>query len=138
MWHENLDNNIYLRKIYSEIPMLIGVRIDKIEILDEGNRISLIFDMPYYADTPPEKWKVNSYNSTVVQIDFFGIRELAIRSDNNIYSGTIEIYKNDSNLLNILIEGTVEMKLVAEVGTIQSVGGYCNDISKLFNSSNII
>lgn len=129
MWFENFDNYIFLNKLYLEKPLLIDVRIAKIEILDEGDRVSLLFDMPYYADTPPEKWKVNGYNSIIVQMDFFAIRELAIKSVNNTYSGTIDICKTECDFLKVTIIGTVNIDLVAESGIIQSVEGYCKDIS---------
>ena len=70
MWHESLDKNVFISNLYNEIPELKNVRIAQIKIVDEGDRVTLVFDMPYFADKPPKKWIDAGYNTTIVYLDF--------------------------------------------------------------------
>jgi hypothetical protein len=46
------------------VGLLKNVRIAEMNIHDEGRIISIKFDMPYYAESPPNKW-VELGNNTV-------------------------------------------------------------------------
>lgn len=126
MWHENLEGNKFIANLYTEIPKLINVRIAKVEIQDEGNRISISFDMPCFADKIPPKWQIRGYNTVNVHLDFFGIREVSLNSTQNTYRGNLEIQKEETGLLTVKVSGKVDMKIIAESGLIQAVEGYCN------------
>jgi len=108
--------------LYDEIPLLKNVRIASISIGDEGNRVRVIFDMPSYADFPPCKWE--ACNVTVVEVEFFSISKLTIGSISNSYRGDISIEKDVEGWLEITIEGTLNLSIVAEVGLIQRISGY--------------
>ena len=69
--------------IYTSVPSLNDVRIEKIAITLEGDQISIGFDMPFYSDKPPIKWVEQGCATTFVEIDFSDIKEVAIKSDNN-------------------------------------------------------
>ncbi|MCY8116743.1 immunity 50 family protein [Bacillus spizizenii] len=127
MWHEALDKNIAICNLYNEVPELKNVRIAEINILQEGDKVSIKFDMPSHADNPPKKWNILSYNTTIVEIDLFEIKEISIKSLSRNYSGNIEIEKIDEDI-EVNITGTVEAKIIAVTGLVQSVGGYHNNI----------
>lgn len=126
MWHENLEKNMFLTNLYTEIPQLINVRIAQIKIVDEGDRMSVVFDMPHFADKPPKKWLGLGYNTAIVQLDFFDVREVMLKSNVNSYRGSIEISKDKDGIVTIDISGSVEAKIKAGIGMVQSIEGYCN------------
>lgn len=124
MWYNCVDNNKFLLSLYESVPMLVDIQITKLSISDSGNRITIVFKMPYYPDFQPKKWKQRGYNSVVVELDFFAISELKISSNANYYIGNIEIKKGKNEMINIVIEGNIEVKFNAEAGIIQSIEGY--------------
>ncbi|MBE1556973.1 Imm50 family immunity protein [Sporosarcina limicola] len=91
MWFELLEGNTFISNLYNEVPQLIDVRIVAIEIADEGRKISINFIMPKYADNPPLKWRNLNYNTVFVELDFFDVQELTIKSNKNKYRGNINI-----------------------------------------------
>jgi len=119
MWYEYLSKTVYLHKLYKIIPSLNDVQITKISINDEGNRITLAFVMPTYADFPPAKW--DGYNVAVVEVDFFGISKLQLDTVANTYRGDISIEKNEYGLLEITVEGSLSLSIIADAGLIQRV-----------------
>ncbi|MFC6233272.1 Imm50 family immunity protein [Paenibacillus allorhizosphaerae] len=126
MWHECLSENTdtFITMLYKDVPPLRNLRIEEIKFSREGNRISVGFDFPVFADNPPKKWIERGYTIVFVELDFFDIREVVLRSSNNAFRGNIDIDKDDSGILNINISGTVEVQIKAGVGLIQSVRGY--------------
>jgi hypothetical protein len=125
MWYDCLDRNIFIKSLYSEVPYLKDVRIKELSIDDWGNQVKLIFNMPFYAEFPPQKWSTLGYNSVSVEVDLFGIKEIIIKSSENTYLGDIAIAKDDNNILNVKIIGSVEAIIQAECGLIQRISGYC-------------
>ncbi|MCO1604047.1 Imm50 family immunity protein [Desulfosporosinus nitroreducens] len=126
MWYESLEKNMFIKNMYTEIPHLANVRIAQIKILDEGDRISLVFDMPYFADKPPKKWVGLGCNTAIVQVDFFDIKEVMLKSIDNRYRGSIEIEKDKEGMIIVEVTGSIGAKIRAGVGMIQSIEGYCN------------
>jgi len=47
--------------------------------------------MPKYADNPPIKWNNSGYNSVLVELNFFDIKELSIKASNKKLSVDIKI-----------------------------------------------
>lgn len=128
MWHENVEKNTFITNLYAEVPQLVDVRISQIKIHDGGDRVSFIFDMPYFADKPPEKWVALGHNTVIVQLDFFDMREIVIKSNSNKYRGSIEIVKDIDDTILIKVAGAIEARIKAGVGMIQSIDGYCNQV----------
>jgi len=122
MWYDYLSRTEYLRRLYKEIPLLNDVRIACINISDEGSRVTLIFDIPNYADFPPEKW--NGFNVAVIEIDFFGVTRLQLDTISNTYRGDISIEKNSDGLLEINVKGNLTLSIVADSGLIQRISAY--------------
>ena len=125
MWHDVLSRTEYLRKLYKEIPPLNDVRIARISIGDEGNRVTMLFDIPKYADFPPDKWK--GCNAVVIEIDFFVVTELKIDTISNAYRGDISIEKNTDGLLEINANGNLALSIVAEHGLVQNIKAYVQE-----------
>lgn len=125
MWYNFLEQTTFINNIYTRIPELVNVRIEKVEISNEGNRISMSFDMPYFPDKPPIKWCNANYNTANVNIDLFEIHEVNISSNQNAYFGSIDILQHEYGL-ELCIQGTVNVRIIAESGLIQSVVGYFN------------
>jgi hypothetical protein len=95
MWYEFIDKNRFLLNLYNSVPSLLNVDIQQLNISDTGDRVTLKFNMPYYADNPPKKWIDANYNATVVQLDFFCAKEINFKSSNGKYHGNIEICKDN-------------------------------------------
>ncbi|MCM3138649.1 Imm50 family immunity protein [Bacillus safensis] len=126
MWFEKLEENFFLKSLYKEVPNLENIRIEGIHIKEEGRKVTLHFDMPYYAENPPKKWGQLGYNSISLEVDIFDIHSLEIKTSSDTYRGNIEINKNDQDLIEITITGEVTATIKGDVGLIQSVNGYIN------------
>ncbi|MED4229377.1 Imm50 family immunity protein [Neobacillus cucumis] len=125
MWYEHFSEDKFISMMYTNVPLLKNLRIEKIEISSEGDRVTLGFDLPFFPDRPPKKWLERGYTATFVEIDFFDIREVNIKSSKNTYRGDIEIKKDiETDIFIVKIHGTVEAEIKASVGIIQSVRGY--------------
>ena len=57
IWYDFLEEEKFLYSIYSNLPELNNVRINKIEFDNNINNINIIFEMPFYCDKEPIKWK---------------------------------------------------------------------------------
>lgn len=123
MWYKHLDQTFFLQKLYENVPELTDIKIKIIEIDDEGRRISFHFDMPVYADHPPEKWIRAGYNTVYVEMDFSGILELSIKSYRPPYHGDITIHSVTEDLFEINVKGTFVMSFKADFGMIQRITG---------------
>ncbi|MBD5798655.1 hypothetical protein BHU24_23950 [Bacillus pseudomycoides] len=128
MWYSNLEGNRFISNLYNEAPSLLDVRIVAVKIEDEGKKISINFNMPKFADNPPKKWKDLNYNTVFVQLDFFDVQELTLKSSNDKYRGDINIELDKDGNFNINISGSVCMNIKADYGIIQSVSGYIDTI----------
>jgi len=122
MWYDYLSKTEYLHRLYEDIPSLNDVRIARIAISDEGNRVTMIFDIPKYADFPPIKW--DGCNVVVIEIDFFCITKLQLDTISNTYRGDISIEKNLDGLLKINVKGSLNINIVAEHGLVQHISAY--------------
>ncbi|ENQ3105773.1 hypothetical protein ACEOWJ_001760 [Bacillus cereus] len=128
MWHSDLEGNRFILNLYKEAPSLLDVRIVAVKIEDEGKKVSINFNMPKFADNPPKKWEQLNYNTVFVQLDFFDIQELTLKSSNDKYRGDIHIELDKDEKFNINISGSVCMNFKADYGIIQSVSGYIDTI----------
>lgn len=128
MWHKDLESNRFISSLYQEIPELINVSILAIKIKEEGRRVTITFNMPMFADNAPLKWKNSGYNAVLVEIDFFDILEFNMSYSKEYLRGTIKIEKNEEDKFKVTIFGTVNMNMIAEIGIIQSVKGYINEL----------
>lgn len=39
MWYDLLDNNIYITKLYNKVPNLVDIKINEMNILEEGDKV---------------------------------------------------------------------------------------------------
>jgi hypothetical protein len=125
MWNEQLSENKFISMIYTNVPPLENLRIEKIKISSEGDRITLGFDLPIFPDKPPKKWLERGYKTAFIEIDFFDIKEVNIKSSENTYRGDVDIKKDsDEDIFIVNIKGTVEVLIKAGSGIIQTVSGY--------------
>lgn len=125
MWNEHFSDDKFISMIYSNVPPLKNLRIEKIEISHEGDAITIGFDLPIFPDKPPKKWLERGYTTAFIEIDFFDIKEVNIKSSENTYRGDIEIKKDvETDIFIVKIQGTVKVELKASVGIIRSVKGY--------------
>jgi predicted AlkP superfamily phosphohydrolase/phosphomutase len=125
MWNEHFSEDKFISMMYTNVPPLKNLRIEKIEISSEGDKITFAFDLPFFPDKPPKKWIEKGYTTTFVEIEFFDIKEVNIKSTKNTYRGDIEIKKDvEADIFIVKIIGTVEAEIKASVGLIQSVRGY--------------
>ncbi|MFY0521532.1 Imm50 family immunity protein [Lysinibacillus sp. UGB7] len=130
MWHKVLERNQFISNLYQEVPKLINVRIVAIKITDEGRRVSLNFNMPKFADNPPSKWHNSGFNTVFIELDFFNVQELNVSYCKENLKGIINIEKNEEDKFKVHISGSVNMNLVAEIGMIQSVSGYIDNLQE--------
>jgi len=128
MWHKHLDNNYFISQLYDEVPELINTEILHIQINREGEKLTVAFKMPKYADNPPKKWSMLNNNSIIVELDFSEIEELTLTyNSKELLSGDIKMELNGNGLLDISISGTVDLTFRAYSGFIQSVKGIIVD-----------
>lgn len=125
MWYEYIDNVIFLKKLYCQVPELVHVQIDKISLEDEGTKVAIVFDMPNFADNIPEKWHNLGYNSLCIEVDFWYIYDFQMSKNHLLMNGDISINKED-DLIHVFIKGTVNCQFKAECAIIQKVSGYIN------------
>ncbi|UTR16387.1 immunity 50 family protein [Salipaludibacillus sp. LMS25] len=121
MWYEVLERNHFLISLYDSVPELKNVRISELNIHDEGQVVAVLFDMPVYADNPPKKWNNIESNTVKVRIDFSAIQELSLTSSSLDYKGNIDIYRDESELITVKIDGTLKAHIKAESGFIQTI-----------------
>lgn len=76
--------------------------IEGIYIIEEGRKVTLQFDMPFYAENIPKKWADSGYNSIALQVDFFKIYSLEMSTVSD--RGNIEINIDEKGLSEILQE----------------------------------
>src|SRR5699024_11221645 len=91
MSQKQLDDNLFIALIDNEVLELIDIRILSTKLEDEGRKFSIVFVMPKYADNPPKKWKNSGYNSVLVELNFYDIKELSITASNKKLSVDIKI-----------------------------------------------
>ena len=127
MWYKCIEKRHFLESLYSEIPRLTDVRIEEIGIYDQGNQVSLKFDMPCFADKVPSKWADSGYNTVFVHLDFFGINKISLTSYTNKIQGDIEIIRDEDGLITASITGAIEFSFQAECALFQKVSAYIKD-----------
>jgi hypothetical protein len=123
MWANVLNNNSYIFKLYDNVPELNDVRISSILYGDEGDRVTIILDLPLYPDNPPSKWISSKFNTVVVEIDFFNIRDLCIKALNKYCICKISIVQANK-YIELSVSGDIEISLKSEVGLIQNIRAY--------------
>lgn len=128
MWHNVLERNKFILSLYQEVPKLVNVQIVSIKITDEGSRVSINFNMPKFADNVPLKWHNSGYNTVFVELDFFDVQELDMNYCKKKLKGTINIEKNEQDKFKVDISGSVNMNLVSDIGMVQSVSGYIDNL----------
>lgn len=125
MWYENIDNVIFLKKLYNQIPELLNVKIDKISLTEEGRKVVIVFDMPNFVDNIPEKWNNLGYNSLCIELNFWNINDFQMSYDNSFMVGNISIVKENGSI-HVFVNGNVNCQFKAEDAMIQKVMGYIN------------
>lgn len=130
MWYVDLDRNFVLQKLYDDVPELTKIEIGAIKLENAGRRISIHFELPVYANHPPQNWIDSGYNTVYVIMNFVDIQELSVHSQQPPYHGDITINFDKENLLDIQVHGTVEMSFKAADGMIQEISGYMKDLSR--------
>src|SRR5699024_12560739 len=103
MWQKQLDDNRFISQLYNKVPELIDIRILSTKLEDEGRKFSIVFVMPKYADNPPIKWNNSGYNSVLVELNFFDIKELSIKDSNTKISVDINIELVQKQFYELLI-----------------------------------
>lgn len=128
MWYKELKHSEFLTTLYEEVPELSQISIEYVEIKDEGRRVSLGFTMPKFAGYPPLKWKQSGYNAVFVEADFFNIKEMQISYCNEELKGTVYMKLTEKQYHHVWISGSMNLNLVAEVGLIQEISGYIDEL----------
>src|SRR5690625_5375808 len=112
-----------ISQLYDEVTELLNTEILHIQINREGEKLSIKFMMPKYADNPPKKWKLSPYNRVIVKLGFYDIEELSLTYNSKKFlSGDIKI-ESENNRLDVNISGTLNLWFKAHGGVIQSVKG---------------
>src|SRR5690625_6588259 len=98
MWHEHLRDNYFISQLYDKVPELINTEVMNIQINREGEKITVSFKMPKYADNPPKKWSLSN-NTIIVELDFSEIEALSLTYNSKEFlSGDIKVESNNNGL----------------------------------------
>lgn len=123
MWYKEIDNMGFLLKLYNDIPDLNDVQINKIGILEEGDKVTITFNMPRFVDNVPEKWKEFKFDVVEIEFDFIVISKFNIVFNDVNFRSNILIERNRANKLIVKLEGGVSCSFIAEYAMIQKVRG---------------
>lgn len=123
MWYKEIDKIGFLLELYNDIPDLNDVQINKIEILEEGDKVTITFNMPRFADHVPEKWKKSKFDVVEIECDFIVISKFHIDFNNINFRSNMWIERDNSDKLIIKIEGDINCSFIAEYAMIQRVRG---------------
>lgn len=124
MWADNIDNTIFITKLYDQIPELTSVKVEKIKIDYDGQRLVIVVRIPRVVDHIPVKWYQNGYNSAVIEFHFWYISNISLLFMNNT-NCSMEINKEDNILFVKLNEG-ISLFFTAKCARIDKVYGYNN------------
>jgi len=133
MWADVLDDHqqIFLKSLFISVPQLNDVNIIELKI-EYGDSVSIRFDLPEYAEKPPQKWTKYGYNTVQIQLDFSEVFEVDMqlnrKSNINKCLNNIEIYKDKEEIINIKFDGLFNGLIKANYGFIQSIQGHINEI----------
>ena len=122
MWIEYLENNRILYNVYNKIPELLNVRMEEFSLMENGNKVKMVIDMPCFADHPPQKWE--ECNTISIELDFWIISDFQWKSHRltSDYICNISIKKEE--ILAISMSGSICCEFKAELGMIQKVYAY--------------
>jgi len=125
MWYDYIDseNEIFLKRLYNPVPALKNIHLLKFWVSGNEDSMRLIFEMPYYADNPPEKWINKKYNTTIIELDVYCIKSLSINASDRRHYGELDIQKNENDLLNLCMKGEININVIAEGIFIQRIDG---------------
>lgn len=121
MWYEYVDRLDFLKKLYTEIPPLDGIRLVKLSVLPIENRIEVSFVLLQLPDWIPAKWKSMKGNAIKIELYFFCVNYSEIKMDRYVENGNIEISKDEEGCLRIYITGPVNALVIAEAATVDNV-----------------
>jgi hypothetical protein len=122
MWHEKLDGTFFLHKLYKEIPLLKNVRIESICFDRSIKHFWLVFDMPTYADCPPNKW--GGTNTVSIELVFSNVKNITFTRIDGVCRGDIEIYTSDSSLMVSISGESISLKAKASDGQVGRLSAY--------------
>lgn len=127
MWFDFIEQKDFINKLYSNVPELRKIKINKIQFDNEFNDMNIVFEMPEYCVNEPIKWKKQKFNTVVVDIKFCNVYNVVLskKSSNNII--TLEIEKTEE-VLNIKLSGGFDLVFCAEVAIIEQVNGYYDEL----------
>lgn len=93
-WLNLVQNPEPIKNIYSNTPLLTGVRIKSLELRQDGPLLIMRIDLPEYPSNPPIKWEKEGFDTVSLDLEFIEISDLRI-----------ENWLKD-NVTDIIIKGT--------------------------------
>ncbi|MBO4214651.1 MAG: hypothetical protein J5717_13985 [Lachnospiraceae bacterium] len=123
MWTEYVDNTYFIREMYNEAPKLNNVVIEKMDIINYGREVRLYLKIEDIIDNIPAKWKKMGYDAVIIEIAFYDVCELDMRTD-YARTSTISIDKLNNDSIRIAITGGINAMFSASAAYMQKAEGY--------------
>lgn len=121
MWYEYVDRLDLLKKLYTEIPPLDGIRLVKLSVFPIENRIDVSFVLLHLPDWIPAKWKSMKGNAIKIELSFWCVNYSEIKMDSHVENSNIEISNDTKGCLRICITGPVNALVIAEAASVNNV-----------------
>lgn len=123
MWYMTIEKTEFLKMLYDKIPDLNQVKVLKLQIYRNGDRVKLSLLLPFKIDNLPEKWQKLKYDAAIMDLDLFNILNFNVNSKTNEYIVDICIEKVNSDMIILKCMGGINMEILAEAGIIQEIRG---------------
>lgn len=128
MWYDIIERNQFLNIIYSEIPDLVKVRINKMTFDYQQNDINIVIELPEYCSNEPIKWKKQNYNTVVLDLRFCNVSNIEFNKRSTGNKAIIDLRKNGL-LINTSVKGDLLLNFNSEIVLVEQINGY-HDMAK--------
>lgn len=123
MWYEKVDNIQFLHRLYNDIPNLKGIILHDLCVYEQGDKVTILFELPRLPDKMPIKWEKNKYNTIICKIDFYNVLKFSVFINNKLRISNIDLEKDVEKII-IKIDGSINALIEAKYAMIQKIDGY--------------
>lgn len=114
-WYEIALNPLAVANLYTNVPPLKSVHIQKIIYLADRASLQIVTTFPF-PDHAPKRWQYQGYNSVQIQLGLSGLPNFQLFHYSPHHDVSIELQKlaKDSVLLEVYYQSRLLMRVNAE------------------------